>query len=933
MKDYKDTLNLPGTSFPMKANLPNREPEILKFWDEIDLYQKIREKSKGKESFLLLDGPPYANGKIHIGHALNKILKDFIIKSKTMFGYDAPYLPGWDCHGLPIEHQVEKKKGKVGPKLTAKEFRKYCRDYAMKQVDEQRADFIRLGVPGEWNNPYLTLDKKYEAHQVRSFAEIYHNNHVTYGHKPVHWCLDCQSALAEAEVEYNDKVSTSIDVLFKVNDIEDFISRLGLDGFDKESDLYIPIWTTTPWTLPSNEAIAMGKDIAYGIYEITFRQNNILVIIANDLLDKVSLRWQIEGFKKVTDISAASLNGLQLQHPFDERSVPVLLGDHVTTENGTGSVHTAPAHGQEDFILGKENGLDLQCYVNTYGVFNDNKTSFANEHIFKSESKILEKLSDSNLLISDENFEHSYPHCWRHKTPLIFRTTRQWFISMKNEDFRSTCLQSIRDVSWLPSWGEERIHGMIETRPDWCISRQRYWGVPIPLFTHKDDQALHPKTSDLLQEIADRIEKDGIEAWFEADTEEFLGEEAANYEKSSDTMDVWMDSGIAHQTVSHLFGHISEKADLYLEGSDQHRGWFQSSLLTSVAINNQAPYKEVLTHGFVVDENGRKMSKSQGNTIAPQSVINNMGADILRLWVASTDYTSEMKISDEILKRNADTYRRIRNTVRFLLSNLNDFDPKSDELEFNDLVLLDQLAIQRLSKYNEQVREDYNHYSFHKIIQLLHNFCVNDMGGFYLDILKDRLYTMPSDSHGRRSAQTALYLIAEAMTRWIAPILSFTAEEIWKHLPSRKNDSVFLSEWLDLIDSEPNSHWDLLNEINTVVLKSLEVARNDGLIGSPLDAHLIIFADDDTYKFLNQFSAELRFLFITSSVELLEFSSLNSESQGNNRFKVNVEKSNSEKCERCWHRQESIGNDENHPNLCDRCISNISDNPEKRLFF
>ena len=929
MKDYKDTLNLPGTSFPMKANLPNREPEILKFWDEIDLYKEIRKKGEGKKPFLLLDGPPYANGKIHIGHALNKILKDFIVKSKTLFGYDAPYLPGWDCHGLPIEHQVEKKKGKVGPKLTAREFRDHCREYALRQVEEQKEDFIRLGVPGEWDNPYLTLDKRYEADQIRAFAEIYANNHVTYGHKPVHWCLDCQSALAEAEVEYMDKVSTSVDVLFKIVDPSDFIKRANTKKIDDQTDLYIPIWTTTPWTLPSNEAVAMGGEISYGIYGLRIDERDILVIIANDLKQSIENRWRVENLEMLEEITAENFSGLQLQHPFDERSVPVLLGDHVTTENGTGSVHTAPAHGHEDFQLGKENDLDLNCYVNSYGVFTNAKESFANDHIFKSESNIIERLRESGLLISNEKFEHSYPHCWRHKTPVIFRTTRQWFISMENEDFRSACLKSIQDVEWKPTWGEERINGMIETRPDWCISRQRYWGVPIPLFTHKDDQTIHPDTPKLLKQIADKIEDQGIDAWFDADAEEFLRDDANSYDKSTDTMDVWMDSGIAHKTVSHLFDHITNEADLYLEGSDQHRGWFQSSLLTSVAINKHAPYKEVLTHGFVVDENGHKMSKSLGNTVSPQSVINNMGADILRLWVASTDYTSEMKISDQILKRNADTYRRIRNTARFLLSNLNDFDPKTNQQKVEDLVLLDQLAIQRLAILNEQIMNEYNNYSFHKIIQLLHNFCVNDMGGFYLDILKDRLYTMPSNSFGRRSAQTALYLIAESLTRWIAPILSFTAEEIWKHMPEREVESVFLSEWLDLPKFDSDIDWDQLNQINAIALKALEVARDNGEIGSSLDAHLIISVDQETHDLLNQFSEELRFLFITSSVDLQLDDALDS----NQEIRVTVKKSDAEKCGRCWHRQESVGDSDEHPEICARCISNISDSPEVRSFF
>ncbi len=933
MKDYKETLNLPDTSFPMKANLPNKEPEILKFWEDIGLYKKIRKQQKDKKPFILLDGPPYANGKIHIGHALNKILKDIIIKSKTLSDFDAPYIPGWDCHGLPIEHQVEKKKGKVGAKIEAKEFREFCKSYAIKQVEEQREDFIRLGVLGEWGKPYLTLDKDYESEQINAFAKIVKNNHVIYGHKPVHWCLDCKSALAEAEVEYQDKDSLSVDVSFRVIDNEEFINRSGLENYKPESKAIIPIWTTTPWTLPSNEAVVLGGNIEYSIFETTLNNERIICLLATELLETNLKKWGVDLIGEPKNIDPSVLEGLMLEHPIYKKQVPILIGDYVTTENGTGAVHTAPAHGQDDFVIGKKNNLDLECYVNSYGVFDEKKEFFSGQHIFKSEPMILEKIEAGKNLIHQERFIHSYPHCWRHKSPLIFRTTRQWFVNMDNEGFRENCLKAIGEVKWFPEWGQERILGMVSTRPDWCISRQRYWGVPIPLFISKEDQALHPNTNEVMKSIADDIKNHGIEKWFESSVKDYLGKDYKDYEKSSDTMDVWMDSGLAHYAVSQNRKEISFPADLYLEGSDQHRGWFQSSLLTSVAMNGSAPYKQVLTHGFFVDEHGKKMSKSLGNVIAPQNIINSMGADILRLWVASTDYTSEMRISDEILKRNSDTYRRIRNTARFLLSNLGDFNPDEDMIEYDEMLLLDQWIIDRLGNVNEQIKDDFERYSFHRVSQTLHNFCVNDMGGFYLDVIKDRLYTMPENSIGRRSSQTVLMHIAESLVRWIAPILSFTSEEIWQLLPGERESSVFLSNWHQFPSSDSDEEWQIIQGLNETVAKSLEVARDKEVIGSSLDADLTLYVDEKLMSFLEPVSEELRFLFITSNASIAPLNEAKKDALRGDYCAISVKKSEFSKCNRCWHRQESVGDSKENPELCSRCENNISNQPEQRLFF
>ena len=670
--DYKKTLNLPNTEFPMKGNLAQREPERLKKWNEVNLYQKIRETFAGRPQFILHDGPPYANGEIHIGHAVNKVLKDFIVKSKTLSGFDAPYVPGWDCHGLPIELMVEKKIGKAGVKVSPAVFRKACREYAAKQVDIQKEAFIRLGILGDWHNPYLTMDFAFEANIVRSLGKINQKGHITAGAKPVHWCTDCGSALAEAEVEYEDKHSPAIDVRFQVVDEAAFMASCHhAPEYEGRGPLSVVIWTTTPWTLPANQGVALNPELEYVVVQCEAER----LVVAEALLKDALLRYGIEHYHVIGYCKGEAWEHQLLQHPFYDRQVPIILGDHVTTDAGTGAVHTAPGHGQDDYVVGQKYGLPVDNPVGADGVFLANTELFAGEHVFTANAHVLEVLESKNKLLHHQAILHSYPHCWRHHTPIIFRATPQWFISMNQNQLRERALNEVQHVEWIPDWGKARIEGMIDGRPDWCISRQRTWGVPITFFVHKETSELHPRTVELIEQIALRIEQQGIDAWFELDAAELLGDEAKDYDKATDTLDVWFDSGVTHEAVLNRREQLRFPADLYLEGSDQHRGWFQSSLLASIAMNEIAPYKSVLTHGFTVDKNGEKMSKSKGNVIPPQSVMKNLGADVLRLWIASTDYRAEMRVSDEILERTSDGYRRLRNTARFLLSNLADFDP------------------------------------------------------------------------------------------------------------------------------------------------------------------------------------------------------------------------------------------------------------------
>ncbi|MDC9714850.1 MAG: isoleucine--tRNA ligase, partial [Gammaproteobacteria bacterium] len=852
MSDYKSTLNLPFTKFAMKANLANREGGFLQKWQDDVLYTQIRKQNKGKPKFILHDGPPYANGDIHIGHAVNKVLKDIIIKSKALSGFDAPFVPGWDCHGLPIELNVEKKKGKAGVKIDANAFRAECRKYADTQVTKQKIDFQRLGIFADWDNPYLTKDFQYEADIVRALGKMVEKNHVSKGYKPVHWCTECGSALAEAEVEYKDKQSDAIDVKFTLVDNTLF-------GVDKP--VSVVIWTTTPWTLPANEAVALHPDLDYVLADI----GDEYYLLAHDLAEDALSRYGIQNATiGEQTFSGSEMEGLKAQHPFYDKQVPIILGDHVTTEAGTGAVHTAPAHGQEDYVVGLKYDLPVECPVDGRGVFFEDTELLGGQFIFKANASVVEILENANTLVLHETLVHSYPHCWRHKVPVIFRATPQWFVSMTQNGLRDAVNSEISKVDWIPDWGKKRIELMVGNRPDWCISRQRFWGVPITMFVHKQTGELHPDTQAIFSKVAEKIEQGGIEAWFESKDEDFIGSDAGDYDRTTDTLDVWFDSGVSHYAVLKTREELTEVADLYLEGSDQHRGWFQSSLISSVAINGKAPYKQVLTHGFTVDKDGKKMSKSLGNVMSPQKVVNNLGADILRLWIASTDYTGEMTVSDEILKRSADSYRRIRNTLRFMLANTAGFDPKNHQLDADKILDLDKWIMAKTANLQIQILQAYEQYNFHQVMQLILNFCTNDLGGFYLDVIKDRQYTTQENSVARRSAQTTLNHILEAMVRWLAPVLSFTAEEIWQNMPSEKTDSIFLQEWYPLNVGYNNTAIDTARNIKPFIQKQMEEMRSDKVIGSSLDAEVDIYCEDAAYQSLSQLKDELRFVFITS---------------------------------------------------------------------
>ncbi|MDJ0860753.1 MAG: isoleucine--tRNA ligase [Gammaproteobacteria bacterium] len=945
MAEYKDTLNLPKTEFPMRANLAKREPEMVERWQAMGLYRKLREAGEGRPRYVLHDGPPYANGDIHLGHAVNKILKDIIVKARTLNGMDAPYVPGWDCHGLPIELVVEKTVGKPGVDVNAARFREACRGYAREQVERQRRDFIRLGVLGDWDNPYLTMDHRVEADIVRALGRVIEAGHVTKGYKPVHWCAECGSALAEAEVEYDDKVSPAIDVRFRVVDGAALLERCSVaKGSEGDGPISIVIWTTTPWTLPANEAVALNAELEYVLVQVQTEHGPERLLLAEALYEDALARYSVVGESHVISYCVgAAFEGLKLQHPFYDRQVPVILGEHVTLEAGTGAVHTAPGHGQEDYIVGERYGLPVDHPVDGQGRFLPGTQYFAGEQVFEANDHVVEVLKEHGNLLQVETMRHSYPHCWRHKTPIIFRATPQWFISMDKEALRDSAMAAIRQVRWEPNWGEARILGMVENRPDWCISRQRAWGVPIPLFVHRESGELHPDTPRLMAEVATRIEAGGIDAWFALEPQDVMGDAGAAYEKVGDTLDVWFDSGVTHFTVLAQRAELGLPADLYLEGSDQHRGWFQSSLLSSVAMQGEAPYRAVLTHGFTVDAEGMKMSKSRGNVVAPQKVANTLGADVLRLWVAATDYRGEMSVSDEILKRMADTYRRLRNTARFLLGNMHGFDPAEHTVAPGDMLALDRWAVDRAWEVQAQVRRAYDDNQFHVIYQMLHNFAAVDMGSFFLDIIKDRLYTTQPNSLARRSAQTALYQIAEAMVRWFAPVLSFTADEIWQNMPGeRAVDSVFLASWYEgltgLGEAEMDrDYWQRVIAVREVVSKAMEPLRADKTIGSSLDAEVDLYCDDATRAALERLADELRFVLITSyarlhplaeGVDAAPVTTL----PGGGRLAVTVLPSKHAKCIRCWHHREDVGSHVEHPALCGRCIENVSGDGEPRYF-
>ncbi len=930
MAEYKDTLNLPNTSFPMKASLATREPQMLADWQAQGIYEKIRKVRAGGKKFILHDGPPYANGHLHCGHALNKILKDIIIKSKTFSGYDAPFVPGWDCHGLPIELNVEKKVGKAGTKLSAKEFRAKCREYASSQIDIQRDEFQRLGVLGDWYNPYVTMDYTYEANIVRALGLMIKNGHLQQGFKPVHWCIDCGSALAEAEVDYEDKTSDSIDVAFVAVNPRDFLSRYKIEADAKP--VIMPIWTTTPWSLPANEAVSLNASLDYSLVDT----GESYFILATELVESNMTRYGKSNYQILGTIKGKILEGLLLNHPFYEREVPVILGDHVTTDSGTGVVHTAPAHGPDDYVVGKAYNLPLVNPVKGNGCYADDVELFAGLSVLKANERIIEVLKQKSVLLAHETIRHSYPHCWRHKSPMIFLATPQWFISMDKNNLRQEIVKQINEVNWVPDWGKARISNMVETRPDWCISRQRAWGTPMPLFVHNSTRELHPNTLEIIEQVALLIEKSGIDAWFELDAVELLGEDAQYYDKISDTMDVWLDSGVSHFSVMKQNKELGFPADVYFEGSDQHRGWFNSSLTTSVAMYGVAPYKTVLTHGYTVDAEGKKLSKSKGNYVALDKLVNQHGADILRLWVSSTDYRHEVSISDEIIKRNADAYRRIRNTARFLLANLCDFDPARDCVKPKDLLELDKWALKRTQQLQEEILTAYDQFQFHVIYQKIHNFCAVDMGSFYLDLIKDRQYTSAKESKARRSCQTAMYHIVKAFTLWLAPILSFTAEEIWQTIPGYNNESIFVEQWYDAwpaVDTVDMNDWDQLHLIRDEVNKALEETRQKGEIGSALAAEVTLYTDAQTMPKLSRLGEELRFLLITSEARLkpLELApkGLTTTELG---VMIEVAASTEEKCARCWHRRPDVGQDTLHPELCLRCVGNISGKDEERHY-
>jgi isoleucyl-tRNA synthetase len=927
MTDSNDTkVNLLDTPFPMRGDLAKREPAWVKAWQEKKLYQRIRSARKGAKKFILHDGPPYANGDIHIGHAVNKILKDIIVKVKTLDGYDAPYVPGWDCHGLPIELQVEKQHGKDIPPAR---FRELCREYAAAQVERQKADFIRLGVLGDWDHPYLTMDYRTEADIMRSLGEIYKNGYLYQGSKPVHWCVDCGSALAEAEVEYEDKNSPAIDVAFKVLDHDALARAFGVAHLNAPA--FAVIWTTTPWTLPANQAVCVHPEFSYDLIETP----SGLLILVHDLAESTLQRYGFAATRVLASCKGAALEQLRLQHPFYERQVPVICGDHVTTDAGTGLVHTAPAHGLEDYAVGSRYDLPVDNPVDDSGKFFARIPLVGGMSVWDANKKVIETLQASGNLLASVRLNHSYPHCWRHKTPVIFRATHQWFIGMgqhgnDGQTLRGIANTAVEHTQFFPAWGRARLEAMIRNRPDWCVSRQRNWGVPMPLFVHKESGEPHPETLKLLEEVAQRVEQQGIEAWFSLDPATITSADVSEYKKVTDTLDVWFDSGATHAAVLKRREELKHPADLYLEGSDQHRGWFQSSLLTGCAIDGRAPYDALLTHGFVVDGSGHKMSKSKGNVIAPQKVMDTYGADILRLWVASTDYSGELTISDEILKRVVESYRRIRNTLRFLLANTADFDAASDMLPVEQWLEIDRYALHLTQQLQDGILADYERYEFHLGMQKFVSFCSEELGGFYLDILKDRLYTTGADSRQRRAAQSALWHITHTLMRLIAPVLSFTADEVWQTLTPGIDASVFEQQWHRLPESGLGQvvvdQWGNVRQSRDIVNKRLEERRASGDIGSPLAAEVeIVCGSKETFDALSRLGDDLRFVFIVSRTRVTH-------QQGGVPFEARVMPSKHQKCERCWHYRADVGADAAHPHICGRCVGNLYGDGEPREY-
>ncbi|MDJ0986247.1 MAG: isoleucine--tRNA ligase [Desulfobacterales bacterium] len=929
--DYKKTLNLPKTRFPMKANLSKREPEQLKQWDKVDLHQHVRNSSKGREPFILHDGPPYANGNIHIGTALNKILKDIIVRSKQMAGYDAVYVPGWDCHGLPIEHNVDLEIGEKKKTLSLADVRRLCRAYAEKFIDIQRDEFKRLGVMGDWENPYLTMNYQYEAIIARECGKFARDGSLFRSKKPIYWCFTCQTALAEAEIEYQDESAPSIFVKFILQDDlgKAFPTLAG-------KSVYVVIWTTTPWTLPANLAIALHPEFEYVAVDVG---NDSVFILARELMDYCMQTFGISDYEVIAEIDSQALENKRCRHPMVDRDSLIILGDHVTLEAGTGCVHTAPGHGREDHEVGLKYGLDVYSPVDDQGCFTDDVAFFKGQFVFDANKNINKKLNDLGALVAEGHIEHNYPHCWRCKEPVIFRATPQWFISMDKIGLRQNSLAAIDTVTWIPHWGRERIYGMIENRPDWCVSRQRAWGVPITVFYCQDCETIL-LDEDVMREVYSQFEQHGADIWFEKDISDFLPGDVAcagcggkSFVKENDILDVWFDSGVSHAAVLEPRADLQWPADLYLEGSDQHRGWFHSSLLTAVGTRKQAPYKAVLTHGFVVDAEGRKMSKSLGNVVAPSEVIDKYGAEILRLWVSATDYREDIRISENILKQLSDAYRRIRNTSRFMLGNLFDFDPAADLVPYEDMPELDRFALHKLQAIIEKTLKAYDRYEYHIIYHALHNYCTLDLSAFYLDILKDRLYTSPPKSKARKSAQTVMYYLLDSLVRLMAPLLPFTAEEIWTHMPEH-SDKVPSVHLVLLPEDNPNwkddqlaQKWDTILKVRAETTKALEEARAKKQIGHPLDASVILSVDDNLYSLLEPYADDLRFIFIVSNVSLLKDEKLDGSfvSENLEGLAIKIETAAGKKCERCWVYETTVGTDSSQPTICERCQNALSE--------
>ena len=943
MGDYKKTLNLPQTDFPMRARLAQREPLMLARWEKMKLYEKVQAARHQRQRFILHDGPPYANGAIHIGHAVNKLLKDFVIKSRLLSGLCVPYVPGWDCHGLPIELEVEKQQGRPRNADQAARFRQACRAYAEQQVAQQKADFVRLGVLGDWQRPYLSMHKKTQADILRVLGDIIRRGLFVRKTRPVYWCSDCESALAEAEVEYQEKESHAVDVRFAFAQ-PDALRRAC--AIDKDlSNSAVVIWTTTPWTLPANRAVAVHKDFVYGLYESSAG----LLVVAEQLAGDCLSRYRITDSTRVASVHGHQLLGLQLRHPFYPRTVPIIAAEHVSLEAGTGAVHIAPAHGIEDYHAGLDYGLKVDDLIDQRGHFRAEVPELGKQSLAEAEKSIIASLDKQQQLLCCQNHKHSYPHCWRHKTPLLLRATPQWFIPLDEHNgdghsLRHQALRACAGVKWIPAWGRERMHGMLLGRPDWCVSRQRCWGVPMAVFVHRQHGDLHPRSAELIERIAQKIEGHGVQAWFDLSAEELLGEDEAQvYQKANDVLDVWFDSGATHSCVLAQRPELSRPADLYLEGSDQHRGWFQSSLLLAIAQDDQAPYRQVLTHGFVVDAQGQKMSKSRGNIVAPQEIVESLGADVLRWWVASTNFSAEMSVSKEILKQTAEAYRRIRNTARFLLANLHGFDPQQHLQAPDQLLSLEHWLLDTARQLQQEIIADYEAYRFHRICQRIHNFCNVHMSSFYLDVIKDRLYTLRENHPARRAAQTAMYHVVHAFARWLAPLLSFTADEIYQHVPGAKQEHILLeTEWYDwsaLSDAKETAAdgtisragWARILAVREVVSKQLEMLRADNRIGSSLDAEVHLYCNEqDRFLLADKLNNELHFLLLTSGAEVHAAADKPATAVAEEDFAVLVQVSQAPKCARCWHRDNSVGHDRRHPDLCQRCLGNMHAQDEER---